>query len=1050
MATAYATSSQGNYRVKLTYTNTNNGNATSTISLTAELQAKGKWQAGYQMIVKVDGTTVIDKTSSELTTPSDWHTFATGTWSGNYTQAHSTKSVSVTFSFSGKNDTVNDYYAGNQSASSSVTITIPIRPSYTVSYNANGGSGAPSSQTKWYGETLTLSTTKPTKANASAGSYTITFNANGGSCSTSTLTANRTTSYAFSKWNTASGGTGTNYSSGASYTSNSAATMYAQYTSSTTTASITLPTATRSNYTFNGWYTASSGGTKIGNAGASYTPTSTRTVYAQWTEITYTVSYNKGANGSGTNTSDTGSYNSIITLKGAIFTRTGYTQDGWSLSDGGSNYYSLSSSYTITKNITLYPHWDINKYTITYNANGGSGAPSSQIKEYGATKTLSSTKPTKTRASAGSYTVSYNLNGGTSSVPSSSTASKWTNYTFSKWNTKSDGTGTSYNAGGSYTANANVTLYAQYTSSASTDSITLPSAPTRSNYAFKGWYTASSGGTKAGDAGASYTPASSITLYAQWTQNSYTITYNANGGSFTSGTSSTQTKPSGTDVTLYNGTKVTRSGYTLSGWATSASGSVQYAAGATFTENNDKTLYAKWTLSYTAPVITGYGGTGAPICYRCDSNGVADDEGKYCRVTFRYTTFSSSYPATSVVCERKTTSASGYSSAVSESAMAGYRQHDCDFVYGSNQLNIDYSYNIRVTVGDDTGSSSYVMTLSTAFFTMDFGSKGKSIGVGRAAVSTGTPSNGRADFGMDVHFNGDVYESRAYKIKDLMYYPTNRVSISSAGWYRVFKWATSDNISRAAQGFFADITVATSLSNTANVVHRISLFGTYAPASSDVTAQKIVFLDETSKSYSSTNVITKIRYTTDGSGNGYIDVYYNDTSANYVKADIVQRPFFSGSWSDMGFASVDSAPTGETVRAEYTFASNFNIDDRVMYKAGDTESFSYFIMPAGIYNNGKQVNMTLNLPKQLDKVLASGITITEFKGLLTGVNGGVGGTSLSYDWLADSNLSLGSTSPWKASSRALGITFNAAAALSNAVNGSPAIVYVSSLKLSFS
>lgn len=152
-----------------------------------------------------------------------------------------------------------------------------------------------------------------------------------------------------------------------------------------------------------------------------------------------------------------------------------------------------------------------------------------------------------------------------------------------------------------------------------------------------------------------------------------------------------------------------------------------------------------------------------------------------------------------------------------------------------------------------------------------------------------------------------------------MYYPTSRVSISSAGWYRVFKWVTSDNISRAAQAFLADIAIATSYSNTANVVHRISLLGSYAPASGDVTAKKIIFANEVSKSYSNTNVITKIRYTTDGSGNGYIDIYYNDTSANYVKADIVQRPFFLGSWSDMGFASVASAPSGETVRAEYTF-----------------------------------------------------------------------------------------------------------------------------------
>ena len=65
---------------------------------------------------------------------------------------------------------------------------------------------------------------------------------------------------------------------------------------------------------------------------------------------------------------------------------------------------------------------------------------------------------------------------------------------------------------------------------------TLPT-PTRSGCSFSGWYTASSGGTKAGNAGASYTPSASITLYAQWTLNTYTVTVNfgTGGGSYAAG-----------------------------------------------------------------------------------------------------------------------------------------------------------------------------------------------------------------------------------------------------------------------------------------------------------------------------------------------------------------------------------------------------------------------------------------------------------------------------------------------------------------------------------
>ncbi len=157
--------------------------------------------------------------------------------------------------------------------------TVNYNQTYTISYNANGGSGAPGNQTKVEGTNLTLSTTKPTKASASAGSYTVTFNANGGSCSTASLAAARTTKYTFKNWNTNSGGTGTSYESGGTYSANAAATLYAQYTGSTSTAAITLPTATRSGYDFLGWGTSASA--TSGKTG-SYTPTKTETLYAVW------------------------------------------------------------------------------------------------------------------------------------------------------------------------------------------------------------------------------------------------------------------------------------------------------------------------------------------------------------------------------------------------------------------------------------------------------------------------------------------------------------------------------------------------------------------------------------------------------------------------------------------------------------------------------------------------------------------------------------------------------------------------------------------------
>ena len=153
--------------------------------------------------------------------------------------------------------------------------------SWTVSYNANGGTGAPGSQTKYYGSGLTLSSTKPTRGSSST-NITTSFNANGGSTASTSLTSKKTTSYTFSHWNTNSDNTGTTYAPGATYWGDANMTLYAQWSSSESYTSITLPSATRSGYKFLGWYTAPSWGKKVGDAGDSYKPTSTETLYAQW------------------------------------------------------------------------------------------------------------------------------------------------------------------------------------------------------------------------------------------------------------------------------------------------------------------------------------------------------------------------------------------------------------------------------------------------------------------------------------------------------------------------------------------------------------------------------------------------------------------------------------------------------------------------------------------------------------------------------------------------------------------------------------------------
>lgn len=141
------------------------------------------------------------------------------------------------------------------------------------------------------------------------------------------------------------------------------------------------------------------------------------------------ISYNANG-GSGAPGSQTKVYGTKLTLSSTKPTRTGYTFKGWATSSGGSVAYASGASYSANASVTLYAVWQINTYAVKYNANGGSGAPGNQTKTYGQTLTLSSTKPTRT------------------------------NYDFLGWATSSSASSPQYSAGGSYTANAAVTLYA--------------------------------------------------------------------------------------------------------------------------------------------------------------------------------------------------------------------------------------------------------------------------------------------------------------------------------------------------------------------------------------------------------------------------------------------------------------------------------------------------------------------------------------------------------------------------------------------------------------
>ena len=304
----------------------------------------------------------------------------------------------------------------------------------------------------------------------------------------------------------------------------------------------------------------------------------------------YEVIYLPGTYGTGSAVTDMKPHNNILTLRGALFTRAGYTQVGWSTVDGGEKVYGFEDIYTKNEALTLYPVWNTNKYTITFDTNGGSEiAPITQ--DYGTEitapdnptrkgytfkgwdKEIPKTMPAenitvKAQWEINQYTITFDTNGGSEIAPiTQDYGTEITapdnptrkGYTFRGWDKEIPKTMPA----------ENITLKAQweinqYTITFDTNGgseiapitqdygteITAPANPTRKGYTFKGW-----------DKEIPKTmPAENITLKAQWEINQYTITFDTNGGSEIAPI----TQDYGTEITAPD--KPTRKGYTFKGW----------------------------------------------------------------------------------------------------------------------------------------------------------------------------------------------------------------------------------------------------------------------------------------------------------------------------------------------------------------------------------------------------------------------------------------------------------------------------------------------------
>ena len=248
-----------------------------------------------------------------------------------------------------------------------------------------------------------------------------------------------------------------------------------------------LPTVSREGYEFAGWYTDKTSGTKVTEN--TVVPETDVTYYARWTarnDTKYTVIHQQ-MNLDGT------TYTTVDTeeLKGKTDSKVTpdvNSYEGFTAPEKQEVTIKADGSTTVTYKYTR------NKYTLTYNPNGGSVSPTSIKADYDAEITL----PTPTRK----YTITYNTNGG------SSVTNSTVDYTFNGWYTKaSEGDKRTYTKMPAY----NETLYAQWASSG----IALPTT-NKAGYVLAGWYTDSALTSEVTLSDGKYIPTANITLYAKW------------------------------------------------------------------------------------------------------------------------------------------------------------------------------------------------------------------------------------------------------------------------------------------------------------------------------------------------------------------------------------------------------------------------------------------------------------------------------------------------------------------------------------------------------
>lgn len=405
-------------------------------------------------------------------------------------------------------------------------------------------------------------------------------------------------------------------------------------------------------YTFAGWATSPDGSGARYAPGARWTANGTLTLYAQWTPGQASLTYDGNGATGGKTDPQTGKTDEKINVRDNGFTRDGYTFVTWNTqADCKGNAVKPNSEWTLRGSSTLYACWAGNAQTLTYHGNGATGG--------------------NTAAQSGKTgdELTTNANGFTRD-----------GYTFVRWDTAKDGSGTAYGEGKNGVSQyvmkpAGNDLYAiwkanpatiQYrndwpnttgstpnTTGSTGDTVTVSqNGFDRPGYTFTGWSTSKRGDPSLNPGDKHTLEPGTTTVWAQWKANPAHLVYNSNIGSIGSETRTVDGVVDQTVKTIDN--PFDRPGYTFSGWNTQADGKGKaYDPGAdcTLTANDKSTpkntsvLYAQWTINKVTLKFDPNGGVGGYPSINTDAFGsvtIPKDakEPKVTRPGFRFTGWS--------------------------------------------------------------------------------------------------------------------------------------------------------------------------------------------------------------------------------------------------------------------------------------------------------------------------------------------------------------------------------------------------------------------------